>query len=158
MGGRVASPLLAFAALLGAAPALAQTRAATPQLDPHSLVVARWLFNRPVETPPCPEPAICAGQIVEARLVAVETLAGPAVPARLTVRLHTARYGQPEDGYRAILIVRPDGRGRPWAGRQLGSPLPGRDSCIRSDWFTRFAMRPPRRARRRGEQTCFRVR
>lgn len=138
---------MAFLALAGARPAPAQS-------GPHSIVVARWVSNRPVEMP-CPEPAICAGQIVDARLVDVETLAGPAVPTRLTVRLLSTDDGQPEDGYRAILVVRPDGRGRPWAGRRLDSALPGRDSCIRSDWFTTLAIRPPRRSYRRGEQTCF---
>ena len=143
---------LAPLALLGASPA-----AGPAELGPHSLIVGRWLNDRLVEIPPCPEPAICAGEIRDVRLVDVDTLSGPAVPRRLTVRMSTLLIRpQPED-YQAILIVRPDGAGQPWAGRRLQSAMPGRDACIRSDWFTVLGLRPPRRAYKRGEQTCFPV-
>ncbi|HKR23704.1 MAG TPA: hypothetical protein VJS15_00455 [Allosphingosinicella sp.] len=137
---------LAPLALLGAAPA---------ETGPHSLIVGRWLDDRIVEIPPCPEPATCAGEIRDVRLVDVDTLSGPAVPRRLTVRLATVLIRPQREDYQAILIVRPDGAGRPWAGRRLQSAMPGRDACIRSGWFAMLDLPPPRRAYRRGEQTCF---
>jgi hypothetical protein len=133
--------------------ALAGVGSAAPPAEPHSLIVVRWLSQHIVETP-CPEPAICAGEIVDARLVVVETLAGPVVPTQPTVRMMSLRLDAPAQDYRAILIVRPGGNGVPWVGRLIGSAVPGRDSCIRSDLFVQFAIRPPPRAYRRSEQTC----
>jgi len=140
-------PALIPLALVGAGPA-------KPPFDPHSLVVARWLSERHVEMP-CPEPAICAGEIVDAALVEVRALAGPRVPARLIVRLHTTDLRAPGGSYRLLLMIRPDGAGRPWAGRLMETAIPGQDNCIRLDWFTALALAPPRRSYRRGDRTCF---
>lgn len=87
MAARRALLALALLALAGAGHAW-QPR------GPHSLVVARWVSDSHVEMP-CPEPAICAGEIVDAAFAEVRTLAGPRVPARLTVRLHTTRIREP---------------------------------------------------------------
>lgn len=141
--------LLALALLVFAGAQLA----AQPH-GPHSLVVARWISDSPVEFP-CPEPAICAGEIVDAAFVEVRTLAGPRVPARLTVRLHTTRIREPGVSYLALLMIRPEGAGMPWAGRLMETAIPGHDNCIRSDWFTALGLALPRRSYRRGDRTCF---
>ncbi len=141
--------LIVALVLIGAAPATA----AEP--GPHSLIVARWVSDRLVDVPPCPEPAICAGGIYDVRLVDVGTLSGPAVPMRLTVRLTTVRTRPPGSDYQAILIVRPDDGDSGWAAHLLQSAVPGRDACIRSDWFKVLHLARPRLAYRRGGQTCF---
>lgn len=138
-------------AILCAAPAAAQP--AGPAT--HSIVAARWVSSRHVEQPLCPEPAICAGEIVDAQLTNVATLSGPRVPRRLTVRLLSALPPPARDDYRAVLVIRPDGAGRPWAGRRLRSAVPHQDVCIRSDWFSTLGLRPPRHSHIRGDQTCF---
>lgn len=150
MGGRQAWATLLLLVLAGA-------RSAAQPADPgpHSIVAARWLSNQHVEQPPCPEPAICAGEIVDAQLADVRTLSGPRVPRRLTVRLLSAHTPSAGDDYRSVLVIRPDGAGRPWAGRWLRSAVPNEDVCIRSDWFSALGLSPPRHNRVHGDQTCF---
>ncbi len=137
--------------ILVAAPAAAQPAGR----QAHSIISATWVSSRHVDYPDCPEPAICAGEIADVRFSEVETLAGRRVPEALTVRLQSLLGQGVGDNRRAVLVVRWDGDGRPWAGRWLGSALPNEETCIRSGWFSMLGLRPPRHSRARGDETCF---
>jgi len=172
MGGRVAWPFLACAALPCAAPALARTGPATPAeppapsarppAQPVSLIVAaRWLDVRVIGQPACPrdspdgEQCLSLNVIADVRLDKVRTLAGPDLPRLLTARFEF--HALPARGYYQVLLVRPSlaDRGR-FDAISLGRMRRNRQLCVGRSWLSGHDVPLPRRAHVAGDRVCFR--
>jgi hypothetical protein len=149
-----------LAAVLLACSATSAPAAQAPPQPVSLIVVGRWLDVDVIGQPACREiqegeECLSLNVIADVRLSAVQTLAGPPVPRRLTARFEF--HAMPAEGSYEVLLVRPSAvdRGR-FDGFSLGRVRHDRRVCASRALLAANRVPLPRRPRVVGDRICFR--